>query len=259
MSDLPLPRISYGREERQVGRYRLHLKGARRGRWAVAWGIVLSVGLTAQDWAASQAWAMRSGLGDRQSTVMMNPPLSDEVAISTHHRVRIVLDVVTHPGVIELVQAKSSATPRVTLLQKFGTHPKRTQVIADCVKIIEQEVANKSGISGMAISASHRMVETFKPGFVSIVMDVLFDDFCRALQPIVDDAHASQRPIGLFFNAQSDRVAEALLSITDRRARDSKLLGVKATYEQLRGMAKRNVVEAVPRVAALIERHAGRG
>jgi hypothetical protein len=111
---------------------------------------------------------------------MMNPPLSDEVAISTHHRGRTVLDVVTHPGIIELVQAKPSATPRVTLLQKFGTHPKRTQVIADCVKIIEQEVANKSGISGMAISASHRMVETFKPGFVSIVMDVLFDDFCRA-------------------------------------------------------------------------------
>ena len=246
-----------------MGRYRLHLKGARRGRWAVAWGIVLSVGLTAQDWAASQAWAMRSGLGDRQSTVMMNPPLSDEVAISTHHRGRIVLDVVTHPGVIELVQAKPSAkpsaTPRVTLLQKFGTHPKRTQVIADCVKIIEQEVADKSGISGMAISASHRMVETFKPGFVSIVMDVLFDDFCRALQPIVDEAYANQRPIGLFLTTQSDRVAEALLSITDRRARNSQLLGVKAAYEQLRGMAKRNVVEAVPRVAAILERHAGSG
>jgi len=77
------------------------------------------------------------------------------------------------------------------------------------------------------------------------------------LQPIVDEAHAGQRPIGLFFNAQSDRVAEALLSITDRRARNSNLLGVKTTYEQLRGVAKRNVVEAIPRVAALIERHAG--
>lgn len=236
-----------------------NLKSARRGRWVVAWGIVLSLGLTAQNWTTSQARAMLSGVGDGQSTVRTSPLPSDEVSISSDHRGRTV----THLDVIELVQArptpKPSGAPKATLLQKLGPQPKRTQVIADCVRIIEQEVANKSGISGMAISASHRMVETFKPGFVSIVMDVLFDDFCRALQPIVDEAHASQQPIGLFFNAQSDRVAEALLSITDRRARNSQLLGVKAAYEQLRGMAKKNVVEAVPRLATLLERHAGSG
>jgi hypothetical protein len=224
--------------------------------------VVVSVNLRAQDRIASQSLTMWSGDGVDQGMVTTNHPRSIEVAINGQNQGRTeLIKAAIHLGVIELVQAgpsaKPSGGPKATLLQKFGTHPKRTQVIADCAKIIEQEVANKSGVSGLAISAGYRMVESFKPGFVSIVMDVLFDDFCRALQPIVDEAHAGQRPIGLFFNTQSDRVAEALLSITDQRARSSQLLGVRAAYDQLRGMAKRNVVEAIPRVAALIERHAG--
>jgi len=231
------------------------------GCWVVLWVVVLSVSFTAQDRIASQPLAMWLGGGVDQGTVTTNDPRPIEVASNRQNQGRTELKAVIHLGVTELVQARPSAKPsggpKATLLQKFGTHPKRTQVIADCAKIIEQEVANQSGVSGLAISAGYKMVESFKPGFVSIVLDVLFDDFCRALQPIVDEAHAGQRPIGLLFNAQSDRVAEALLSITDQRARNSQLLGVRAAYDQLRGMAKRNVVEAIPRVAALIERHAG--
>jgi len=149
------------------------------GCWAVLSVVVLSVSLRAQDRIASQPLTMWSD----QGVVTTNHPRSIEVAINGQNQGRTeLIKAAIHLGVIELVQAgpsaKPSGGPKATLLQKFGTHPKRTQVIADCAKIIEQEVENKSGVSGLAISAGYRMVESFKPGFVSIVMDVHFDDFC---------------------------------------------------------------------------------
>jgi hypothetical protein len=51
-------------------------------------------------------------------------------------------------------------------------------------------------------------------------------------------------------------VADALLSITDKKAERSKSGLVKSTYEKLRGSAKKNVEHAVPRLGKLVERHA---
>ena len=143
-----------------------------------------------------------------------------------------------------------------TLLETLGPQPKRTQVIADCVTLIESEVADKGGISGLAIKAGYKVVKSFKPGFTAEAVNGFLDEFCTALQPIVDDARAQQKPISSFFAASSNRVAEALLANTDARAQKSKLAGIKATYERLRGMAKKNVEAAVPRVGVLIEKHA---
>jgi len=143
-----------------------------------------------------------------------------------------------------------------TLLEMFGSQPKRSMVIADSVTVIEEEVASKSGISGMAIKAGYKVVKSFKPGFTAEAVDGFLDEFAKALQPIVDDAQAQAKPISSFFSANPGRVAEALLAITDARAQRSKLAAIKATYEKLRGMAKKNVEEAVPRVGKLIEKHA---
>ena len=144
-----------------------------------------------------------------------------------------------------------------TLLETLGAQPKRATVIADCVTLIEQEVADKGGLSGMAIKGGYKVVKSFKPGFTAEAVDGFLDQFCAALQPIVDDARAQSKPISQVFSANTGRVAEALLAITDARAARSKLAMIKATYERLRGMAKKHVEEAVPRVGKLIEKHAG--
>ena len=138
------------------------------------------------------------------------------------------------------------------LVDTLAAPAKRPLVVADCCTLIDQEVDSKGGISGFAIKGAYRLVKGFKPGFIPDVVEALVPDFCKALQPIVDDAGKQGRPIGQFFTASRDRVAEALLAITDDRARRSRHGTVKSTYEKLRGMAKKNVEEAVPRVGALI-------
>jgi hypothetical protein len=143
-----------------------------------------------------------------------------------------------------------------TLLETLAVAPKRETVIADTLTVIDQEVASKGGISGMAIKAAYKLVKSFKPGFIHEVVDAMLDDFCRNLQPVVDDALAQGKPIGEFFAANPGRVADALLAITDERARRSSHGTIKAAYEKLRGTAKKHVEEAAPRVGAMIQKHA---
>ena len=57
------------------------------------------------------------------------------------------------------------------------------------------------------------------------------------------------------FNANASRVADALLTITDEKAKKSSSGAVKSAYERLRGTAKKNVEAAVPRLGKLVEKH----
>ena len=52
------------------------------------------------------------------------------------------------------------------------------------------------------------------------------------------------------------RVAEGLLSVTDRKAQKADSDVIKKAYEKLRPMAKGQVEAAAPRLARLLEKHA---
>ncbi len=143
------------------------------------------------------------------------------------------------------------------LLEILAAPANRPTVIQECVTIIDQEVDAKGGLTGLAIKGGYKLVKSFKPGFVGQAVDGLLDDFCKNLQPLVDEAHGKNQAVGAFFGANRSRVADALLAITDARAQRSKLAAIKGAYEKLRGMAKKNVEDAVPRLAGLIEKHGG--
>lgn len=133
---------------------------------------------------------------------------------------------------------------------------KRARVVEDCLVLIEQEVDDKGGLSGMAIKAGYRAVQGVKPGFVKGVVNDLLPDFAKGVEPVYAEAKAQGQPIAAHLLAQKGRVADALLAITDRRAERTKFTLVKATYERLRGTAKNHVEAAIPRLGKLIEKHA---
>jgi len=75
-----------------------------------------------------------------------------------------------------------------------------------------------------------------------------------ALSPFWDSRPAGT-PFGDHLAANSDAAAEALLAITDEHAASAKAPLAKA-YNALRGKAKENVADALPRVGAAIEKNA---
>lgn len=133
---------------------------------------------------------------------------------------------------------------------------KNPVIVDDCCKLVDEEVAAKSGLSGLAVKAGYAAVKGIKPGFIKEVVSKLLKDFAEQLDPIWEDGKKTGNAAGYFANNKG-KVADALLSITDAKAKTAKSSVVRGTYEKMRGSAKKNVEEAVPRLAKLLEKHAG--
>lgn len=144
-----------------------------------------------------------------------------------------------------------------SLTEQLLDDTKKTQVVEACCELIEQEVEDKSGLSGFAIKAGYKVISGVKPGFVKKVVGDLLPEFAQALQPTYESAKAAGTGTASYFEANKDKVADALLGITDAKAAKSTNGAVKGTYDKLRGTAKKNVESAVPRLGKLVERFAG--
>jgi hypothetical protein len=130
---------------------------------------------------------------------------------------------------------------------------KKVAVIADCVTLIDQEVADKGGLSGLAVKAAYSAVKGVKPGFVKQVVEKLLPEFTDALDPLWNEGQAKGSPAAHMVENRS-RAADALLSVTDAKSRGASGI-VKSSYDKLRGSAKKHVEEAVPRLSKVIEKH----
>lgn len=144
-----------------------------------------------------------------------------------------------------------------SLTETLTNETRKAAVIDDCCALIDAEVADKSGISGLAIKAGYSAVKGIKPGFIKHAVTDLLPEFAKALDPLYQEAKTGGKPVGAHLAANSGRTADALLAITDGKVHHSKSGLIKGTYEKLRGSAKKNVEAAVPRLARLIEKHAG--
>ena len=156
---------------------------------------------------------------------------------------------------------ESAAGAATTSLSARLTAPaSRRRVIDDCVQLIDSEVARKGGFSGAAIKLAYSTVKAVKPGFIAEAVDHLLDDFAKRLDPFYQaflQARSQGNPRSLVdqFSAQGSQVADALLGITDERARRAQNDVVKKSYEKLRPSAKKHVEEAVPGLSRVIEKH----
>lgn len=143
-----------------------------------------------------------------------------------------------------------------SLIQALTDESKIKSVVKDCCELIDAEVKDKGGLSGFAIKAGYGTVKGIKPGFVEKAVEDLLPEFAKALDPIYADAKKTEnKAIADFFTSNSSRVADALLSITDAKAARAKSGVAKSAYDKLRGSAKRNVEQAVPRLGRLIEKY----
>ena len=140
-------------------------------------------------------------------------------------------------------------------LSESLTRPTKTSaVLADCCTLVDAEVSAKGGLSGLAIKAGYAAVKGVKPGFVTEVVEKLLPEFATNLDPLWQEGKQKGDAVAYMTNNKS-RAADALLSITDAKSKNAKSAVVRGTYEKLRGSAKKNVEEAIPRLARLLLKH----
>ncbi|MFF3567039.1 DUF6918 family protein [Nocardia jiangxiensis] len=135
---------------------------------------------------------------------------------------------------------------------------KRTAFLADAKEVLDAEVSDKGGASGLAVKGGYAAVKKVSPTIVSDALESFAPKFVEKLEPYWAEFQGNGG--GSFADllvAKQDEVAEALLSVTDARADSSSRPALQKVYSSLRSSAKKNVAEALPRVGDLVQRHAG--
>src|SRR5580704_14443449 len=120
-------------------------------------------------------------------------------------------------------------------------------VVADCLTLIDQEVSGKSGISGAAVKLAYKTAKTFAKGYLQSTVENLLPDFVAA----------GAAGFGDYLVKRGDEVAEALLAVTDARAKMSERPVIIRAYGTVRGGAAKNIVAALPATGVLVEKYAG--
>ena len=131
----------------------------------------------------------------------------------------------------------------------------RDAVVTDLVAAIDDEVASQKGLSGTALKAGYAAVQKVKPGVVTNAASLMLPDFLTALAPYWDSKPADV-PFADHLRTHGDGAAESLLAVSDAQTADANPALTKV-YKSLRGKGKNYVVAALPRVGAVIEKHAG--
>ncbi|MEV2220744.1 hypothetical protein AB0M12_01945 [Nocardia vinacea] len=134
---------------------------------------------------------------------------------------------------------------------------KRTAFLADAKEVLDAEVSDKGGASGLAVKGGYAAVKKISPSIVPDALESLAPKLVSQLEPYWQEYVATGS--GQFADllvAKSDEVAEALLAVTDARADASTRPALKKVYSSMRSSAKKNVIEALPRLGDLVQRHA---
>ncbi|MET4049657.1 hypothetical protein BJD99_14025 [Rhodococcus sp. 1163] len=135
---------------------------------------------------------------------------------------------------------------------------KRDVVVRDVLALIDAEVSDKKGASGLAVKGGYGAVKKVGPSYIERAVEQLWPEFVDKLEPLWQSYNAA--PVGSFSDylvANSDQASDALLAVTDERIDETDKSVVKKFYGSLRGSAKKNVAEALPRVGDLVTKYAG--
>jgi hypothetical protein len=142
-------------------------------------------------------------------------------------------------------------------LQEILVAPsRRPAVVADLQTLVAQEVAAKNGVSGAVVKTGYAAITKLRPGIVPDTVDRMLEQFAGALDPFYAEYRGQAgSDFGSYLSARPE-AADALLGVTDARAERSASDAIKKVYGKLRPSGRKNVEEALPRLGALVERHA---
>lgn len=130
----------------------------------------------------------------------------------------------------------------------------KASIVEDCTKLIDAQVANKSGISGMTLKTAYRVVNGVGPGYIKGAIGRILPEACAALDPLWCEGVETGNPVD-YLTQNCSRTADILLSVTD--ARVHKTSGVVAgAYKKLRKSVKGDIEEAIPGFVGILGQHA---
>jgi hypothetical protein len=132
------------------------------------------------------------------------------------------------------------------------------QVINDALALVDEQISDKSGISGTAIKLAYKAVVSFSPGHIRYMVEQLTPQMLDQLEPYWADFKAVGGGVfGDYLAKNGEQVSESLVAITDARAEGSNRPVIVKAYKSVRGSAVKHVQAALPELGALVQKYAG--
>jgi len=130
----------------------------------------------------------------------------------------------------------------------------RPNVIADGVTLVQEEVSDK----GLIIKGAYKTVTTFASGIIHDAVETLLPEMLVKLEPFWSEFNANGGgSFGDYLVKNGEAASEALLSVTDERAKNSERAPIRKAYNAVRPSGVKNVEAALPRLGALVQKYAG--
>lgn len=130
----------------------------------------------------------------------------------------------------------------------------RASMTADCAKLMDEQVAAKSGLAGLAIKATYGVVKGVGPNYVTGAIGRLLPEVLRALEPMWHEGQEMGDPVQHLIHHRA-RTADTVLSVTDARIHKADGI-VRSSYNKLRKSVQGDIEAAVPGLAKIIGKHA---
>nr|WP_293244290.1 hypothetical protein [Panacagrimonas sp.] len=133
---------------------------------------------------------------------------------------------------------------------------RREKLVADCVRLIEAQVASRGPIRRIALGAGLAMLEALKPRALERAVGALLPEFAAALGPLYQRFLDSKRmDFSQFLDEHPVEAVDALIGVTDRHARASANAALRSAYRRLRGSAEDEVRSALPGLGRVLSMH----
>jgi hypothetical protein len=131
-------------------------------------------------------------------------------------------------------------------------------VLKDGLRVLDDEVSKRSGISGLAIKGAYKLLKGVQGGrALEKAVEILMPEFIEAFEPYFEkyQAEGKRGSFESFIAPHLEELADKLLSITDKKAAHTDAAVVRNTYQKLRPKAKKEVVASLPALARMIDRY----
>lgn len=130
----------------------------------------------------------------------------------------------------------------------------RTQIAQDCAMLMDQQVAAKKGVGGLAIKTAYAALKGIGAGYIPRTIENLLPKALVALEPMWEEGIVQGNPV-TYLSQNQEQTAEALLGITDEKIRNAQNKLVIGIYNKLRQSVKGDVEAAIPGLAQIIDQY----
>lgn len=131
----------------------------------------------------------------------------------------------------------------------------RLNIAEDCVKLMDNQVEAKTGITGILFKTLYKGIKSISPNYVQKAIFGLIPPVSQAINPLWDEGKEKGNPVTYLQNNPT-LTTNTILSVTDERIKKAQNKIIKVSYEKVRNFLQDEIEQVVPQLAEILGKYA---